>query len=120
MVAMSYTSNAIDKILDERTAMNAAELISEKYSDCAFALDVNMFHYYQDKNKEILKQVQNEIRKNPHSTFYTTKEVEGVDLVHKNNKILVPKILQEQVMNWYHSILVHSGCDCMEDSIHSL
>ena len=78
--------------------MDAAELISEKYSGSEFTLDVNMFHYHQDKDKEILKQVRNKIRKNPHSTLYTTKEVEGIDFVHKNNKILVPKILQERVI----------------------
>ena len=89
MFAMNYTSSTIDKVSDEITAMDAAELKRKKYSDCEFSLNVNMFHYHQDKDKEILKQVQNEIRKNPYSTLYTTKEVEGVDLVHKNNKILV-------------------------------
>ena len=48
MVAINYTSSAIDKVSDEITTMNAAELISEKYSDCEFALNVNMFHYHQD------------------------------------------------------------------------
>ena len=106
--------------------MDAAELRSEKYSDYEFALDVNMFHYHyhyhyhQDKDKEILKQIQHEIKRNPHSTFYITKEVEGVDSVHRNNKILVPKILQERVTNWYHSILVNPRCDRMEDNIRSL
>ena len=120
MVAMNYTNSAIDKVSNEITTMDAAELISEKYSDCEFALNVNMFYYHQDKDKEILKQVQTKIRKNPHSTLYTTKEVKGVDLVHKNNKILVQKILEEQVINWHHSILVHPRCDRMEDSIRSL
>ena len=57
MVAMNYTSSAIDKVSDEITAMDAAELISERYSNCEFAIDVNIFHYHQDKDKEILTQI---------------------------------------------------------------
>ena len=117
---MNYTSIAIEEVSNEITVIDAAELISGKCSDCEFALDVNIFHYHQDKDKEILKQVQNKIRKNSHSIIYTTKEVEGVDLVHKNNEIRLSKILKERVMYWYHSILVHPGWDCMEDSIRSL
>ena len=73
---MNYTSSAVDKVSNEITAMDAAELISERYSDCEFALNVNMFHYHQDKDKVMLKQIPKEIKKNPNSTLYTTKEVE--------------------------------------------
>ena len=31
---MNYTSSAIDKVPNEVTAMDAAELISEQYSNC--------------------------------------------------------------------------------------
>ena len=51
MIAMSYTSSAIDKVSNEITAIDAAKLISEKYSDYEFALDVNMFHYHQVRDK---------------------------------------------------------------------
>jgi hypothetical protein len=30
-------------------------------------------------------------------------------LIHKNNRILVPKSKQQQVLDWYHNILVHPG-----------
>ena len=55
---MNYISSAIDDVSNEITARDAAELISEQYRDCEFALDVNMFHYHQDKDKEILTQRQ--------------------------------------------------------------
>ena len=47
MVALNDTSSAIDEVSNEITAMNAAELISEKYSNCEFSLDVNMLYYHQ-------------------------------------------------------------------------
>ena len=51
---------------------------------------------------------------------YTTKEVEGVYLIHKHNKIIVLATLQEKVMEWYHTILVHPGKKQMEESIQSI
>ena len=119
-MALNYTSSAIDEVPDEVTTMDVAELINERYSNCEFALDVNMFNYHQQKDKEIQTQIEKEIKEYPNSTLYTTKEVEEVELMHKNNKILVPIILQERVMNWYHSILMHIDCNSMEDSIRSL
>ena len=61
-----------------------------------------------------------EIKKNPHSTLYTIKEVEVINLLHKINKIIEPTTLIEKVREWYHSILVHLSNDHMEDSIRSL
>jgi hypothetical protein len=47
--------------------------------------------------------------KNKNDTLYTYKVVEDVDLIHKNNRILVPQSKQQQVLDWYHDNLVHPG-----------
>ena len=83
MVAMNYTSSAIDEEPNEVTAIDAAKLISERHSYCEFTLNINTFNYCQQKFKEIQTQIEKEIKKKSNSTLYTTKEVEGVDLIHK-------------------------------------
>ena len=71
--------------------------------------------------KKVLQTIVNkELKKHHNGTKYTTKEVEGVYLIHENNKILVPSTLQERVMEWYHTILVHPGEKRMEESIRSI
>ena len=37
------------------------------------------------------------------------QSVEGIELVHKNNRILVPQSKQQSVLDWYHDILIHPG-----------
>ena len=66
------------------------------------------------------KQIRKEFNNDPHSTRFTTKMVEGVDLVHTQDKILVPSTLKMRVLDWYHNILVHPGEKRMEESIQSL
>ena len=43
------------------------------------------------------------------NTIYTYKSVEDVELVHKNNQILVPQSKQQSVLDWYNKILIHPG-----------
>ena len=43
----------------------------------------------------------------PTNTLYTYyKYVEGVELTHKNNRIMVPKSKQQSVLDWYHTICI--------------
>ena len=96
---MNYTSSAIEEVSNEVTAMDAAELISERYRYCEFALNVNMFNYHQQQKQRDTNTNRKRDQKHPNSTLYTTKEIEGVNLIHKNNKIRVSTLLQERVMN---------------------
>ena len=43
------------------------------------------------------------------NTVYTYKTVEDVELIHKNNQILVPRSKQQSVLDWYHDVLIHPG-----------
>ena len=81
-------------------------------------LSFEQHHQQQDKALQTI--VKKELEQHPNGTKYTTKEVEGVYLIHENNKIIVPPILQERVMEWYHTILVHPGKKRMEESIRSI
>ena len=48
-----------------------------------------------------------EIKMDPHSTQYTTKEVEDVNLIHTNKEILVLTTLKISVIDWHHNTLVN-------------
>ena len=42
-------------------------------------------------------------------TVYTYKTVEDIKLIHKNNRILVPRSKLQSVLDWYHTVLIHPG-----------
>ena len=116
LVAMNMESSPTEEILDDITALDASEFIDARFDNCEFALDVRMFEKHQQQDKVLQLQIKEELDKHPNGTLYTTKEVEGVYLIHKNNKIIVPPTLQEKVMEWYHTILCHSDQVQMEAS----
>ena len=78
-----------------------------------------MFQEHQKKDKRIKKQAA-ELALNTQTTFISLKDVEGVKLVHKNNKIVAPDTLKDRVIDWYHDVLVHPGMTKMEASINSV
>ena len=45
------------------------------------------------------------------------KEVEGINLIHYNDKIHVPKNLRSRVLNWYHHYLCHPGGDRLSNTL---
>ena len=55
MVAMSYSNSAVGGVSGEVNVIDVAKLISERYIDCKFVLDIHMFNYYQRKDKELQK-----------------------------------------------------------------
>ena len=120
LVKMNMRSSDNEEISDEITALDASEFIDATFDNCEFALDVRMFDQHQKQDKTLQTKVNKELEKHPNGNTYTTKEVEGIELIHENDKILVPATLQERVLDWYHTILVHPGENRMEQSIRSI
>ena len=120
LVAMNMTNSPTKEISDEITALDASEFNDACFDNCEFTHDVRIFEQHQQQDKVLQTIVNKELERHPNGTKYTTKEVEGVYLIHENNKIIVPTTLQERVMEWYHTILVHSGKKRMEESICSI
>ena len=98
LVAMNMTSSPTEEISDEITALDIVELIDARFNNCEFAFDVRIFEQHQQQDKVLQTIVNKELERHPNGTKYTTKEVEGVYLIHENNKIIVPTTLQERVM----------------------
>ena len=117
---MNMTSSPTEDIADEITALNASEFIDTRFDNCKFVLDVRMFDKHQQQDEVLHNTIKEELKRHPNGTLYTTKEVGGVYLIHKNNKIIEPPTLQERVMEWYHTILLHPDEKRIEESIRSI
>ena len=60
------------------------------------------------------------VEKLKHANCYTKMFCGGGNtfmLIYKNDKIAVPKILQNYVVNWYHTYLSHPGTERTEGII---
>ena len=119
--AMEFEDGPLDETLYPTviTEEKAKDQIQDKYWDCEFSLDVNMFKAHQDKDKE-LQNIMSKAKLLQGISSYSIKAVEGVELIHFNNKIVVPKTLQERVMEWYHHHLCHPGETKMERSMNAI
>ena len=61
-------------------------------------------------DKDLIKIVKNHLSSSgKNNTVYKYKTVENVKLVYKNNQILVPQSKQQNMLDWYHKVLIHSG-----------
>ena len=98
---------------DEQLYPMAAE---KQLADSEFPLDVATMREHQLKDKELIDMVDNHIKKFKESR-YTYKVVEDVELIHDRNRILVPKSMQEAVIDWYHTMLIHPGQKRMLETI---
>ena len=92
--------------------MASNETISEK-----FPMSPALISKYQKKDRELQKKIKN----NPNN--YGTKEVENITLNtarQHNNAIIVPKVLQNRIVAWYHEYLVHPGGTRLEKTLTQL
>jgi hypothetical protein len=104
-------SNFEDDGFDNDTLIQKDNYLMSMVQQSSFPLDLLSMKEEQLKDDKIISIVSKHIKnnKNKDDTLYTYKVVEDVDLIHKNNRILVPQSKQQQVLDWYHNILVHPG-----------
>ena len=61
---------------------------------------------YQQKDKDLIKITQT-------NKDYSSQNFHGADkkysLIFRNRKIVIPKLLEKQVVEWYHNALCHPG-----------
>jgi hypothetical protein len=78
-----------------------------------FPLTYKILDKYQRKDKEILNKLK---KKTYHANDFhgggTTRM-----LICRNDKIVVPKVLQQYVLHWYHTYLLHPGMVRTEETI---
>ena len=98
---------------DDDDVMTMAEV-----DESSYPLDLKLMRETQLNNEELIRIVKNHLSgSGKNDTVYTYKAVEDVELIHKNNRILVPRSKQQSVLDWYHTILVHPGEKRMIETI---
>ena len=94
-----------DDGFDDDAVMTMKEMDESSYS-----LDLKSMRTVQLEDEDLIQIVKNYLSgSGKNDTVYTYKTVEEVELIHKNNCILVPTSKQQSVLDWYHNILVHPG-----------
>jgi hypothetical protein len=97
---------------DEDVEYSFADVINDKdiEEEEAFPLDPRVISKHQQKDLELL-------RKAKRDPAYGSVELEGVTLIAKHGKVMVPTTLQSQVVDCYHELLQHPGMTRMEATI---
>ncbi len=83
-----------------------------------FPLNYSLIDEHQHRDPMICKKLRNEVYST--STFCcggNNDRIRSIDLITYNKKIVVPSTLQKQVLNWYHSYLLHPGMTRTEETI---
>jgi hypothetical protein len=50
---------------------------------------------------------------------YSTQLVEDTQVLCKDGKMVIPKVLQHRAVSWYHHYLQHPGHTCLEETLHA-
>ena len=69
-----------------------------------FPLSPTLIAKYQSLDKELKRRCMSDA-----NTNFSTKKVEGVEVITYNGKIYIPIQLQQRVVAWYHEYLAHPG-----------
>ena len=95
-----------------------AVMTMEEVDESSYPLDLKSMRTAQLDDENLVRIVRNHLSgSGKNDTVYTYKTVEDVQLIHKNNCILVPRSKQQSVIDWYHTILVHPGEQRMIETI---
>ena len=101
---LSETSFEEDGFDDDAT-MTMAEV-----EDPSSPLDLKSRREAQLIDEDLIRVVKSHLSgSGKNNTVYTYKIVKDVELIQKNNRILVPRLKQQSVLDWYHTILIHPG-----------
>jgi hypothetical protein len=109
---LSYCMSHVPTSEDDDYEYSYADLITvEDIEDETFPLSPKVIDRYQRKDKELLRKARRD------SSAYSTIELEGVTLIAKHGKVIVPEALQDRLVESYHELLQHPGMNRMEATI---
>jgi hypothetical protein len=56
------------------------------------------------------------LKKLSKTDMYSTQLVEDTQVLCKDGKMVIPKVLQHRAVSWYHHYLQHPGHICLEET----
>jgi hypothetical protein len=91
----------------ERTSneANLLECFSTEPSDDIFPVDFALIAQYQQSDARLQQLMQQ------HPQSYATYVLGNHSLITYDSRIVIPLPLQQVLLNWYHTFLIHPGCD---------
>jgi len=79
---------------------------------------INEIAQQQRRDHKLKKYLKSTLRVNENDKFHSLKIFDETNLVvYKNNLIVVPKVLQSKIIQWYHHYLLHPGHTRLEETI---
>ena len=85
----------------------------EKLDNDTFPLTYKQIKHYQKTDKALLKKLE----KGQYSENTFRGGGKSLTLISKDDRIVIPKILQTYTLNWYHTYLLHPGSTRLEETI---
>jgi len=101
------------------------EILSESYGQDVlepdtFPLTFKYIDKYQRKDLTLMGKLKSSLDTATENGYHTKSFRGGgndIELVCYNSKIVIPKVLQNYVLNWYHTYLLHPGSTRTEETI---
>ena len=79
---------------------------------------INEIAQEQRRDRKLKKYFKSTLRANEKDKFHSLKVIDETNLVvYKNDKIVVPQVLQSKIIQWYHHYLLHPGHTRLEETI---
>lgn len=94
----------------DELSYNTNLVTKEDIEEEVFPLSPKVIGRHQKMDKELL-------RKSKRNKEYSTVDLEGVTLISKHGKVMVPETLQARLVHCYHELLQHPGMTRMEATI---
>jgi hypothetical protein len=61
----------------------------------------------------------NHIKKTAIYPLAVRELIEDVQVLCKDDKLVIPKELEKSAVEWYHNFLQHPGTTCLEETLHA-
>ena len=97
MNSLEFEPGCDNKRLYELT--EETEIVEEMWP-----LSLSCMHQDQCNDEKFQKELKILMKQHPFK--YTKMKIEGIELIHEHDRILVPKGSQQRILNWYHKCSV--------------
>ena len=118
----NVVADALSRLATKDESNNNLEFISDQFGFDDQDLPANMYPLkfstiarYQEQDKSLMEKLTHDNKYR--LTSFHGGENKEIDLITKDEKIVIPEALQERIVQWYHTFLCHPGENRTELSI---
>ena len=118
----NVVADALSRLATKEEPLPNIEFISDQFGfddkdlpDEMYPLKFQTLHDYQEKDQKLMKKLLEDSRYT--LTAFHGGENKEIDLITRDEKIVIPEQLQRRVVEWYHTFLCHPGETRTEQTI---